>query len=225
MSKRKLLVGLSTAGVVATGFGATGLAGAEVRTLAVTLQGGKVVQVSVDVPPGTPISQIPLPDLGAPVIQVSEAGAAPAGTTQSTTAPGETAPATPPAATGTATSPTPPATTPTPEGALSAHRGTDDSGGDGREAAKAAGDRDERERKRAARRAKTDGTKATRDDASGATTDEDADEPLEGTDVPERSAAGFAESVPGPAAVGVPNFFIDKFRIPPFLLPIYQAAG
>ncbi|HYM57636.1 MAG TPA: lytic murein transglycosylase, partial [Solirubrobacteraceae bacterium] len=25
--------------------------------------------------------------------------------------------------------------------------------------------------------------------------------------------------------IGVPNFFIDKFRIPPFLLPIYQAAG
>ena len=25
--------------------------------------------------------------------------------------------------------------------------------------------------------------------------------------------------------VGVPNFFIEKFRIPPFLLPIYQAAG
>jgi murein DD-endopeptidase MepM/ murein hydrolase activator NlpD len=32
-------------------------------------------------------------------------------------------------------------------------------------------------------------------------------------------------ATPGPAAVGVPNFFIDKFRIPPFLLPIYQAAG
>ncbi|MDQ3676283.1 MAG: lytic murein transglycosylase [Actinomycetota bacterium] len=30
---------------------------------------------------------------------------------------------------------------------------------------------------------------------------------------------------PGPVAVGVPNFFINKFRIPPFLLPIYQAAG
>jgi hypothetical protein len=25
--------------------------------------------------------------------------------------------------------------------------------------------------------------------------------------------------------LGVPNFFIDSFRIPPFLLPIYQAAG
>jgi len=30
---------------------------------------------------------------------------------------------------------------------------------------------------------------------------------------------------PGAVPVGVPNFFIDKFRIPPFLLPIYQAAG
>ena len=28
-----------------------------------------------------------------------------------------------------------------------------------------------------------------------------------------------------PAPVGIPNFFIDEFRIPPFLLPIYQAAG
>ena len=35
----------------------------------------------------------------------------------------------------------------------------------------------------------------------------------------------FSLSTPGPARIGVPNFFIDKFRIPPFLLPIYQAAG
>ena len=32
-------------------------------------------------------------------------------------------------------------------------------------------------------------------------------------------------ATPGAAPIGVPNFFIDKFRIPPFLLPIYQAAG
>jgi murein DD-endopeptidase MepM/ murein hydrolase activator NlpD len=32
-------------------------------------------------------------------------------------------------------------------------------------------------------------------------------------------------ALPGAAAIGVPNFFIDKFRIPIFLLPIYQAAG
>jgi hypothetical protein len=32
-------------------------------------------------------------------------------------------------------------------------------------------------------------------------------------------------ALPGPAGVGVPNFFIENFQIPPFLLPIYQAAG
>ena len=35
----------------------------------------------------------------------------------------------------------------------------------------------------------------------------------------------FSLAMPGAAPIGVPNFFIDKFRIPPFLLPIYQAAG
>ncbi len=29
----------------------------------------------------------------------------------------------------------------------------------------------------------------------------------------------------GPAPIGVPNFMIDQFTIPPFLLPIYQACG
>jgi hypothetical protein len=42
---------------------------------------------------------------------------------------------------------------------------------------------------------------------------------------PAPSNPTYALSVPGPAPIGVPNFFIDKFRIPPFLLPIYQAAG
>src|SRR3954451_14236250 len=32
-------------------------------------------------------------------------------------------------------------------------------------------------------------------------------------------------ALPGPAPVGVPNFVINKFRIPPFLLSVYQAAG
>jgi hypothetical protein len=29
----------------------------------------------------------------------------------------------------------------------------------------------------------------------------------------------------GPAPIGVPNFIIDSFEIPPFLLPVYQACG
>jgi murein DD-endopeptidase MepM/ murein hydrolase activator NlpD len=37
---------------------------------------------------------------------------------------------------------------------------------------------------------------------------------------PTTTIAGF-----GPARVGAPNFVIDSFQIPPFLLPIYQACG
>ena len=39
------------------------------------------------------------------------------------------------------------------------------------------------------------------------------------------SAAPAAGPLAGAVPAGVPNFFIDEFRIPPFLLAIYQAAG
>jgi hypothetical protein len=42
---------------------------------------------------------------------------------------------------------------------------------------------------------------------------------------PTRANPTLTLGLPGPAPVGVPNFVISKFRIPPFLLPIYQAAG
>ena len=42
---------------------------------------------------------------------------------------------------------------------------------------------------------------------------------------PTRDNPTLSLGLPGPAPVGVPNFVISKFRIPPFLLPIYQAAG
>ena len=42
---------------------------------------------------------------------------------------------------------------------------------------------------------------------------------------PAPSNPSYTLATPGPARIGVPNFVIDKFRIPPFLLPIYQAAG
>ena len=46
----------------------------------------------------------------------------------------------------------------------------------------------------------------------------------DGTPIP--SNPGFIDALPGPSvAHGVPNFIIRKFRVPPFLLSIYQAAG
>ena len=46
-----------------------------------------------------------------------------------------------------------------------------------------------------------------------------------GPGVPTTANPTFSFALPGAAPLGVPNFFIDSFQIPPFLLPIYQAAG
>jgi hypothetical protein len=51
----------------------------------------------------------------------------------------------------------------------------------------------------------------------------DANRQLDGT--PTDANPTLSLALPGPAPIGVPNFMINKFRIPPFLLPIYQAAG
>ncbi len=49
--------------------------------------------------------------------------------------------------------------------------------------------------------------------------------PVTPSGVPTPSNPTYSFALPGPAPIGVPNFFIDSFQIPPFLLPIYQAAG
>ncbi|MEA2439887.1 MAG: hypothetical protein QOH76_1311, partial [Thermoleophilaceae bacterium] len=44
--------------------------------------------------------------------------------------------------------------------------------------------------------------------------------------VPTSNNPTFFDALPGPSAInGVPNFVIQKFKVPIFLLPIYQAAG
>jgi murein DD-endopeptidase MepM/ murein hydrolase activator NlpD len=44
--------------------------------------------------------------------------------------------------------------------------------------------------------------------------------------VPTRTNPTFFDALPGPSGInGVPNFVIQKFKVPIFLLPIYQAAG
>ncbi len=49
--------------------------------------------------------------------------------------------------------------------------------------------------------------------------------PVTKSGVPTPSNPTYSLALPGAAPIGVPNFFIDSFQIPPFLLPIYQAAG
>ncbi len=50
--------------------------------------------------------------------------------------------------------------------------------------------------------------------------------PLRNPDgTPAQNNPGLTIAQFGPAPIGVPNFVIDQFEIPPFLLPIYQACG
>ena len=75
MHKRKLLIGLATAGAFSAGFGATVFpASAQPRTLQVTLLGGATIQVTVDVPPGTPLDQIAIPGVTLPIVSITEVG-------------------------------------------------------------------------------------------------------------------------------------------------------
>ena len=206
---RRALVGLGSAGLVAAGLGQVAGASAEQRTIEVTLAGGKVVSITVDVPPGTPLDQIPLPDLGVAAVKVTGAGGSSGSAAGTASTPAPAGQPAVPSADGAAAA----------AGASAARAGSD--------AATAAGraGREERRRSRAAADAaddRTDGTKVTRSRerrrpvaAEGAAQAE-APDPLDASTV---------EVLPGPAPVGVPNFFIDRFRIPPFLLPIYQAAG
>ena len=179
-------------------------AAAQTQTVYVRLADGSVVPVTVDVPPGSSLDDIQLP--GTPV-------PAPA-------------PPTPP----TPTTPTTPSVPKPPDdrqaGACPA----------GRQRAQlrrrlAAG----AVRLRTSRRGAT--ATASRElvgEVEGRAKDEISRakrrgrrSPLRNADgTPTPSNPGFVDVLPGPStATGVPNFMIRKFRVPPFLLSIYQAAG
>ena len=210
MRRRKLLIGLMSAGVFTAGFGAAVFpASAELRTITVTLVGGQTVTVQVDAPPDTPTDQIPIPSTPTDPGVAPPADPAPAGTDTSTS------PAPPPPADSGSgnTSSAPPSDT-TPSGSPTpsvAQPATPSVSAGGQQSQQTVG--------KTVRDAKNAADKA----AAGAGGAADTVRTPDG--VPTPANPTFSEALPGPAPIGVPNFFIDKFRIPPFLLPIYQAAG
>jgi hypothetical protein len=186
----------------------SGPAIAEKRRLVVTLLGGKVVTLTVDAAPGTPAGSIPLPDLGSPVVAVSEAPSAATAPTTVTAAPTTiTVPST--TTTGVpATTAVPTTTGPSAIGGIVNPKGQVK--GEGSSVAVP----------RTTTQPQGAGTQGALQD----TTTTDGGQTPDGAQ-PGPSAPGFTVTPTGPAPLGVPNFFIDQFRIPPFLLPIYQAAG
>jgi len=176
---------------------------AQTQTVYVRLATGEVVPVTVDVPPGATLDDIQLPG----------------DVVTTPTTPETTVPTTPTAP----SAPKPPPTT-----APAPSPGGDDSpssdGGSAQErssSGRRVQDKSGRNRDLtgdAKARAKHELSKAKRRGRRS---------PLRNPDgTPTPSNPSFTDVLPGPStATGVPNFIIRKFRVPPFLLSIYQAAG
>jgi hypothetical protein len=230
MRRRKLLIGLMSAGAFTAGFSAAVFpASAQLRTITVTLLGGETVTVQVDTPPDaatTGTDALPAASTSTSDASATTDAAAPPTTTDAGTSSSPT-PA-PPAATSDPTSATPapaatdPGTAPVPSDATPAGTATDSvpALGESAPSVSAGGQQGQETVGKELR-------KATGDDADKSKSDgkPDATAIRQADGVPTSANPTFSQGLPGAAAIGVPNFFIDKFRIPPFLLPIYQAAG
>src|SRR3954447_20235898 len=224
MRRRKLLIGLVSAGAFTAGFGAAVFpASAQLRTITVTLVGGQTVTVQVDAPADTPADQIPLPGVSTPVDSVTQDAPAPAPADTGSTPPADTgngeAPAAP-ADTGTSTSPAPeaaPASTST-----DAQQAPTISSGAQAPSVSAGGQQGQKTVGKELKKATGEDAESKKQKAEGKP---DASPIRQGDGVPTAANPTFSQALPGAAAIGVPNFFIDKFRITPLLLPICQAAG
>jgi hypothetical protein len=171
-------------------------ASAELRTVTVQLADGSTTTVTVDVPPGTPLDDVQIP-LPTPTVPT-------------------------PVPVPNPTEPTSPAPSPSPDQDQPA-----DQTGDAPSASDQGGTQT------------TSGTKEKAkpnalDDAPNAEPQREVKKKLEKINEKLRNPDGspaptnptYFDALPGPAvASGVPNFVIQKFRVPIFLLPIYQAAG
>src|SRR3954449_4945184 len=216
MNSRKLL-GIALAATALYAGVLVASASAELHRVQVTLITGQVLTVTVDVPPGTPVQQVQISGLPAPVQNIVDLG--PVAT--ATPIPTPTVPKVPDLpAVKVPSAPTP----------GNQHGGGDNNSSGGGNSNSGGGNGstqtqvptpDESAVKRAdgnvrsgAGRAK-DKVKDTVESTTGTNPDGS----------PSPANPTYSLSTPGPARIGVPNFFINKFRIPPFLLPIYQAAG
>jgi hypothetical protein len=251
--KRKLVIGLVAAGLFLAGFGGAVLpASADPHHFLLKLANGTSVPWTGE--PGSAPSTITVAGIAIPVVSVQDLGAAVQQVTPTVaTPPPPPAPAAPaPAAAApkpaptTTTKPsnapqkqsaqpsqspsksTQPTTTAKPKAKKNASASQEPSGGKqsqqattGKKSSKAQASAEASKKAKKDKNAKADkpAKKDTKQDDAAATPPPATHAP------PAPSNPTFSLAQPGAAAVGVPNFFIDKFRIPPFLLPIYQAAG
>src|SRR3954462_3592167 len=214
MKRRKVIIAVIVATV---GLGVAALpAAAELHSVTVVLVTGQRITKTVDIAPGTPASQIVVPGITGAIAQIIDNGPINLPTPTGTPLPAPTVPAAP---TVPGTKPKPKAT-PTPDGndkpgAPNRSQGGSGQAGSGRPAGNRKFKAGNLNGKKLVSELERHAKKKARGKVPG--------HAIDGT--PTLDNPTFSLAPPGAAPIGVPNFFIDKFRIPPFLLPLYQAAG
>jgi soluble lytic murein transglycosylase-like protein len=178
-------------------------ASAEQCVVTVTLLGGVNLTFTVDVPPGTPLANLSLP-INGPLLSESES------CPQTTSAP----PSTPAPSTGAPQAQSPstasaPITQTTSAQPQSTGAGSSKIGNPTTLSGQVQGNA-------LVKSAAPQSAAAVKNGQAPLRT-------VTGAPTPQNPTFSFA--LPTPAPIGVPNFFIDSFQIPPSLLPIYQAAG
>src|SRR4051794_13132717 len=222
MIRRPFLTAAATAAIYATVL--VGTASAQLHQVRVTLASGDVMTFTVEVADGATATAAQLPPLPTPTQTIEDLGPIQVPTppptpqlplpTATPTVPPLPIPTPRTQTPGTPGAPSTPSTPSTPVTPGSGGGGTDDPAAPAKGRSKRPGANTEtlegkvRETERAAR-----------ERAAAVAPGRN----LDGT--PTLDNPTFSLSTPGAAPIGVPNFFIDKFRIPPFLLSIYQAAG
>ena len=216
-TRRRLLFLLALVAAALTTLGVAWLpsASADACTVTVTVLGGQTYTFNVNVAPGTPISAMNLPIQGT-IISESES-CAPSSTTSTTTTAATTTATTPTvtsttssaasstSSTSTSGSPSPSSSTATTTTSTSSSAPTPANAGSGQRSSARPGS-------------------VSTNFASSKKKKAAANLPT-GNGVPAPNNPTYSLALPGPAPIGVPNFFIESFQVPPFLIPIYQAAG
>ena len=227
LRRRKLSIAAVTVACVVTalGLGAMPNASAAGCTVTITVAGGQQFTFQ-NVPLGTPPTSLPLP-VSLPITNVAQSCPPVTATTPAATVTTSTQPQTTSTSTSASTTPKPKQnqtgsstkpttskpttkTSKTPQTTTStlAAPGNALSLGSGKNVEK--GKKPKKKKKKKSKKATKPATPPP---------------PVTPSGVPTPSNPTYSFALPGPAPIGVPNFFIDSFQIPPFLLPIYQAAG
>ena len=202
LKRRKLTIAFAAAGAAATVLGTASIpaASAEPCTVAVTIAGGKTLTFNVDLPPGATVDPHTL--TAAPVLTITQTCQAAGSSSTTTTSSSSSSSHSSSSVTSVTTTHAGPGAhpkVPTVVRQPTTHTGA---------------------------AAKPKAGKPNGPSKKPTTVTTVKPKPLRTPGgAPSATNPTFSFALPGPAPVGVPNFFIDSFRIPPFLLPIYQAAG